>query len=94
MATKFRCIAQHVSEQVRTFSKVAQSKKSLNNLLLQNKTMNIAQKVKNMPVVSDNLDHHRQFSNLPKNGEVKRPYTVVVEGNIGSGKVLNDAIFK
>ena len=88
MATKFRYIAQHVSEQVRTFSRVARSKKPLNNLLLQNKMTNISNKVKNIPVLSDTLDHHRQFSNLPKNGEVKRPYTVVVEGNIGSGKVL------
>jgi hypothetical protein len=94
MATNFRYIVQHVSEQVRTFSRVAQSKLPSNKLLLRDKMMNTARTQKISPVLSDTSDYHRHFSNMLQNGEVKRPYTVVVEGNIGSGKVLekNDNI--
>ena len=88
MATNFRYILQHMSEHVRTFTRVAQSKSLHNKLLLPDKTMNTAGTVKKLLVHSDNSDCHRQISNLPMNGEIKRPYTVVVEGNIGSGKVL------
>ena len=88
MATNFRFIVKHASEQVRTFSRVAQSKLLQNKLLLPDKTMNTTHTVKKLAFHTDTSDYHRQFSNLPINGEVKRPYTVVVEGNIGSGKVL------
>ena len=76
MAKVFRHTVQHMSKQVRTLSKLAHSESIYSKLLLTEKITN--------SVISNSCQ--RKFSHMSKKEEGKRPYTVIVEGNIGSGK--------
>jgi len=86
MATKFRFVAQHVFDNSRNFSGVAQKGQVLSHSRLMDNTYKSKLHSFNLPCVREISDSLKKPDNMQNTVTPKRPFTVVVEGNIGSGK--------
>ena len=89
MATKFRFVAQHVFDNSRNFSGVAQKGQVLSHSRLMDNTYKSKLHSFNLPCVREISDSLKKPDNMQNTVTPKRPFTVVVEGNIGSGKVIS-----
>ena len=90
MATKFQYLARHAFKQLRPLSRALYEGQPLSgtNSVPKSTSRDTSMQIEKLSsLFSSNSEHPRQFNNMANTGRPDRPYTVVVEGNIGSGKV-------
>ena len=88
-STIFRILAQQLKTKGRTVSTLVPNTCLSKEVVIEKQ---ILDKTKHLFLRNMSSNSNKILENQPKSS-FKRPYTVVVEGNIGSGKVIDNKIF-